>query len=250
MKGRTVLTTVETSLSYTTVKEEASLVTAIVVCGGSSSRMNGVDKMLADIEGIPVCIRSIRAFQNCDKVNSIVVVTKDSSVLKIQQYCEKFSLSKVSDIVVGGDCRQRSVANGLSVVSDDTDIVLIHDGARPFVSKKCIERVIDAALKYSAVTCAVVPKDTIKVATDDGMVVSTPNRNQLRSVQTPQGFEYSLYKKAVDSNFDKLQEFTDDCSVVEAFGYAVYTVEGDYKNIKITTAEDLEIASVFAKGDK
>lgn len=244
------MTKLETALCYTTVKDEASRITAIVVCGGSSSRMNGIDKMFVDVCGVPVCVRSIKAFQACDAVSDIVVVTKEDSVLKIQQYCEKFNLFKVSDIVIGGSCRQQSVANGLAVVSDKTDIVLIHDGARPFVSLDCIKRVIDGALKYSAVTCAVIPKDTIKVAKTDGLVTSTLTRDELRSVQTPQGFEFGLYKKAVEANKDRLADFTDDCSLVESFGYAVYTVDGDYKNIKITTSEDLQIAHIFAKDDK
>ena len=240
--------TLETVLKYTTVNEsKKDKISVIVVCGGSSQRMKGIDKMLAEINGIPVCVRSILAFQNCNSVTDIVVVTKEENVLKLQQLCGQFKLTKVTDIVVGGSCRQQSVYNGLIQLSDDTDVVLIHDGARPFVTAECIERVINGAKENSAVTCAVSPKDTIKVKMEDGLVVSTPDRNTLSAVQTPQGFKYSLYLSAVEQSIDKLNGFTDDCSIVESAGYPVYIVEGDYKNIKITTAEDLEIAEIFAK---
>ena len=244
------MTATETALKYTTVSvSESEKVSVIIVCGGSSSRMNGIDKMFAEIKGIPVCARSISAFQKCEAVNDIVVVTKEESILKMQQLCDEFKLSKVTDIVAGGDCRQQSVANGLAQLTDDTDVVLIHDGARPFVTDACITRVINAARESSAVTCAVKLKDTVKVIRADGMVTATPDRNSLAAVQTPQGFKFSLYKSAVAANAGQLHSFTDDCSVVEAFGYPVYIVEGDYRNIKITTAEDLKIAQILAEDE-
>lgn len=242
------LTMVETSvLNYTAAQNAEGKISVVVVCGGSSSRMNGIDKMFAEISGIPVCVRSVSAFQKCDEIDNIVVVTREENVLKMQQLCDRFELSKVTDIVVGGSCRQQSVANGVNSLCDDTGIVLIHDGARPFVTNECIKRVVEGVKNYSAVTCAVVPKDTVKIVENDGLITSTPVRDGLRAVQTPQGFEFSLYKKAIDANKKDLENFTDDCSIVESFGYAVYTVEGDYRNIKITTADDLLIAEIFAK---
>lgn len=236
----------ECEINYSTVTaEEDSLVSVIIVCGGSSSRMNGIDKMFAEVGGMPISSLTVSAFQKCDFVDNIIIVTKDDSVLKMQQMCEKYKFSKVSDIVEGGNCRQRSVANGLDRVAD-VGIVLVHDGARPFVSEACILRVIDAAKKYGAATCAVKLKDTVKQITNDGLVVSTPDRESLVSVQTPQGFNTELYKLAVNNAQFDLEKYTDDCSVVEASGHEVYTVEGDYKNIKITTAEDLLYAEVLA----
>ncbi len=238
----------ETVLKYTTANETKSTKTAaIVVCGGNSSRMKGVDKMFAEIRGVPVCVRSVIAFQNCSEITDIVVVTKEESILKMQQLCDRYKLTKVTDIVVGGFCRQQSVYNGLKQLTEDTDTVLVHDGARPFVTEDCIKRVVNGARINSAVTCAVRPKDTIKVIKPDGLVASTPDRNTLSAVQTPQGFKYELYRSAVEQNYDWLENFTDDCSVVEAFGYPVYVVEGDYKNIKITTAEDLMLAEILAE---
>ncbi len=243
-----MITECEIKYSTVTAEEEIS-VSVIIVCGGTSSRMNGIDKMFAEIGDIPVAARSIMAFEKCDAVKSIVIVTKADSVLKMQQMCDKYGFSKVFDIVEGGDCRQRSVANGLLRVVDD-GIVLIHDGARPFVTDDCIRRVIEAVKNYGAATCGIKLKDTVKQITGDGLVVSTPDRNTLISVQTPQGFKTELYKSAVSRVQFDLDKFTDDCSVAEASGYEVYTVEGDVKNIKITTAEDLLFAEVLAeKGD-
>ncbi len=239
----------ETVLQYVTVDEiQTDKVSVIVVCGGSSARMNGIDKMFADCGGVPVCVRSISAFQNCDAVSDIVVVTKSESVLKMQQLCEKYALSKVTDIVVGGTCRQESVKNGLDRITDDVGIVLVHDGARPLVSNRTIENVIDGARRLSAVTCAVKVKDTVKRIGLDGRVIDTPDRSSLVAVQTPQGFSTELYRKAVGEFEEILENFTDDCSVVERAGYPVYTVEGDYSNIKITTAEDIFTAEALLKG--
>lgn len=242
------MTETKTLLNYTTVDNSASnKVSVIVVCGGSSSRMGGVDKMMHEVKGIPVCIRSCMKFQSNDKVSNIVIVTKAESILNMQRFCDSFKLTKVTDIVEGGNCRQQSVANGLMQLSDDTDIVLIHDGARPFVTNECIDRVIEKARELMAVTCAVPLKDTVKSVRFDGLVTATPDRSALQSVQTPQGFKLALYKAAVEANLDNLDKFTDDCSIVEAFGYPVYTCMGDYKNLKITTIEDLKIAEIFAE---
>lgn len=224
---------------------------AIIVCGGSSSRMNGVDKMFAEIAGVPVAVRSILKFQNSTEIDGIVIVAKKENVLRFQQLCEEYKLSKVSDIVAGGKCRQESVYNGLKRVPDDTAYILIHDGARPFVTKECINRVLNGAKKFNAVACAVPLKDTIKQikGKGDGTVVATPDRDNLCAVQTPQGFRTEIYKSAVESEKDRLEDFTDDCAVVEAYGQSVCVVDGDYRNIKITSAEDLLYAEILAGGE-
>lgn len=233
----------ECSLKYTTVPEgKVNKISAIIVCGGSSSRMKGIDKIFAEICDVPVAIKTISTFNDLDSIKNIIVVAKKDNILKMQQLCEKFKLNKVTDIVEGGSCRQQSVANGMKMCDKNTDYVLVHDGARPLVTKSCIERVIKGAIEYSAVTCAVKLKDTVKVTESDGLVTKTPDRNKLVSVQTPQGFCFDLYSKAIESNKNNLDKFTDDCSVVESFGYPVYVVEGDYNNIKITTSEDLKYA--------
>ena len=209
--------------------------------------MNGVDKMFAEIGGKPIAAITVEAFEKSCEIDNIIIVTKEESVLKMQQLCETYGFKKVSDIVEGGSCRQRSVANGIDKICDENGIVLVHDGARPFVTEECIKRVKEAALKFGACTWAVKLKDTLKQIKCDGLVVSTPDRDSLVSVQTPQGFNVGLYKKAVEMQQFELEKFTDDCSVVEALGVSVYTVNGDYNNIKITTAEDLLFAEFLTK---
>ena len=238
----------ESKLQYTSVCDvDSCMTTAVIVCGGSSSRMNGVDKMFAEIGGKPIAAITIDVFEKSCEIDNIIIVTKAESIFKMQQLCETYGFKKVTDIVEGGSCRQRSVANGIDKICDENSIVLIHDGARPFVTEDCIKRVKEAALKLGACTCAVKVKDTLKQINGDRLVVSTLDRDSLVSVQTPQGFNVGLYKMAVEMQQFELEKFTDDCSVVEALGINVYTVNGDYNNIKITTAEDLLFAEFLIK---
>lgn len=245
------MTELETKIKITELKEASDgKVTAIIVCGGSSSRMKGVDKMFALVSGIPVAVRSALKFQNSPLIDGIVIVTREEKILELQHLCKEYNLTKVTDIVAGGKCRQESVINGLNTVSDDSLYVLVHDGARPFVTEACIERVLDGAKKYSAVTCSVPLKDTVKQTKKDGMVIATPDRNSLCAVQTPQGFRTEIYKQCAEAVSDRLEDFTDDCSIVEANGYPVYAVDGDYNNIKITTSEDLAFAQILAEREE
>lgn len=233
----------QTALNWTAAIDDAELkASVIIVCGGSSSRMNGIDKIFATIGNMPVAAKTIMAFEALKEISNIVVVTKEESVLPMQKLCDEYGFKKVTDIVAGGACREESVYNGFKMLSSEEQIVLIHDGARPFVTSEVILRVLASAKAYSAATCAVNVKDTVKVVKPDGLIVSTPDRSTLRAVQTPQGFTYSVFKNAIEAAKD-LSAFTDDCSLVEAFGYPVYTVEGDYNNIKITTADDLGFAN-------
>ncbi len=247
------MTELKTEIKITELKDIlGGKAVAIIVCGGSSSRMKGVDKMFAEVGGIPVAVRTVLKFQNSPVIDEIIVVTKEENLLKFQQFCEQYKLTKVTDLVVGGKCRQESVLNGLKKVSDDVPYVLIHDGARPFVTLDCIDLVLKGAKRFHAVTCGVPLKDTVKQikAKGDGTVVGTLDRDTLCAVQTPQGFRTEIYKAAVQAVADRLEDFTDDCSVVEAYGQSVSVVDGDYCNIKITTAEDLLYAEILAKREE
>ena len=224
----------------------------IITAAGSASRMEGQNKILASLVGIPVIARTIMAFQDILPIEKIVVVTREDMVADIQNLVAEYNLFKVSDIVVGGPSRQESVRNGFYLLGADADIktVLIHDGARPLVSSKVIEGVISAAEEFGAAIPVVAPKDTVKVTGALGKVINTPDRSTLCLVQTPQGFKTENYKKALESAEEELANFTDDSSVVENAGITVYTTLGDYKNIKITTPEDLELASAFLKREE
>ena len=235
----------EFELSFCEVKP-CTKVTAIVVAAGRGTRM-GKDKQLIELCGVPVIIRSISAFSECDFVDNIVVVANDGNMKEIEKLIADYNIAKVTDITLGGDCRENSVLNGVGR-APDSDIILIHDGARPLVGTDVIERVKNAAEMYGAAIPTVPLKDTVKKIDCDGAVVSTPDRNTLRAVQTPQGFRTEVFKNAVKNCPVSLDTVTDDSSLVELSGGMVYTVDGDYDNIKITTREDLILAESILTG--
>ncbi len=215
----------------------------IIVAGGKASRMGGINKILAPLNNIPVIIRTASAFQKHNAVCKIVVVAGDDFKGDISRLVDEYDLSKVSDIVSGGDTRQESVKNGFDALKDDPEIknLLIHDGARPLVSAEVIDSVLKAVEEFSAAIPVVPVKDTVKIIGGMGEVLSTPKREELVAAQTPQGFTVEIYKKALE-NMEKDVQYTDDSSIAENAGIKVYTVKGDQKNIKITTPEDLDIA--------
>ncbi len=229
-------------LKYT-VCQSGEKVPVIVVAAGSSLRMKGVNKQLYEIGGIPVVVRTLLAFENCDAISNIILVVKTEDLFKIQFICEKYNLSKLTDIVCGGESRQESVLRGFERLPQDAEKVLIHDGARPLVSDNVIKSVIDGLSKFSACCCAVRVKDTIKEVGEDGSILRTVPRDNLVAVQTPQGVKVKEYLEAVKNTNVSL--FTDDVSIMEAKGYSAGVVDGDYKNIKITTTEDLILAENF-----
>ncbi len=229
-------------LDYTVTESKGS-VPVIVVAAGTSSRMQGTNKQLAEIGSVPVIIRTLKAFENCDQISNIILVVRTEDLFRIQMLCEKYMITKLSDIVCGGDSRQESVLKGFARISESCEKVLIHDGARPFVTGDIICSVIKALDKYSAAACGVKVKDTIKQVDAKGSVLKTAARENLVAVQTPQGVRAADYLKATE-NAD-LSAFTDDTSVMEAAGFEVLVTEGSYRNIKITTKEDLIMAQAF-----
>ncbi len=229
-------------LDYT-VNEKNGDVPVIVVAAGSSSRMEGVNKQLAEIGGVPVVIKSLQAFENCKEISNIILVVRTEDLFQIQMLCEKYLITKLGDIVCGGATRQESVLKGFSRLPKDAQKVLIHDGARPFVDDSIICPVIDALDTYKAAVCAVKVKDTIKKIDQNGKVVNTVNREDLVAVQTPQGVRVKEYLEACEKI--DVSKYTDDTSIMEAAGCDVLITDGSYKNIKITTKEDLIMANAF-----
>ena len=202
---------------------------AILVAAGSSARMKsgGASKTMMEIGGEPVLSRTLRAFENAACISKIVIVTKPLTITE------------------GGKERQDSVSNGAALCGD-AEYIAVHDAARPFITPEEIETVCADAEKYGAATLAVPVKDTIKVAAADGTVCATPERSTLRAIQTPQVFRLSLYKEALCLAKNAGKQYTDECQLIEAAGGKVYLTPGDYKNIKITTPEDLLVAEAFA----
>ena len=215
---------------------------AVIVAAGSASRMEGIDKVMAPLGGEPMIVRTVRQFQACDAIREIVVVTRPDLIVPIMDLCHDFD--KVRAVVVGGESREDSVNMGLNTLSEKCQLVAVQDGARPFASWQLIDRVVRAANTYGAAAPAIAVKDTIKVV-QGGLVVATPDRSALRAVQTPQVFDFDLLRAALAQAKAKESKITDDCSAVELFGMKVRIVEGDERNIKITTPMDLKIAQLL-----
>ncbi len=221
---------------------------ALIVAAGKGTRMGSkISKQFLQINGKPILYYAIKSFAECDKIDSIALVLAEENIEYVKaEIIEKYRFDKVKVIAVGGKERQQSVLNGLKALNN-CGIVLIHDGARPFVGKDIIENGIAYAEKYGAVACGVRPKDTIKVMDKEGFSISTPNRDTLIAVQTPQCFNYDLilacHQKADLEGF----KATDDTMVAEHYGHKVFLYEGDYKNIKITTPEDMLIGEEILK---
>ena len=222
-------------------KKQAGLkCSAVVVAAGSSTRM-GMDKLMLPLGDIPVVVYALQAFQAAPSIDEIIVVTREDLVMPIGQLCQEFGLDKVRKVVRGGQTRTHSVKLGTLEVSREAPLIAIHDGARPLISVDVIERTIAQADRCGAAAPAIPLKDTVKVVAE-GTVVSTPDRAALRSVQTPQVFEASLIRAALQSALDDGAELTDDCSAVERLGMKVVLVEGDERNLKLTTPADLRLA--------
>lgn len=215
---------------------------AVIVAAGNASRMEGIDKTMADLGGQPMIQRTVEAFQNCDGIKEIVVVTREDLLEQVMGLCR--NMDKVQAVVVGGENRQESVRNGMSALSSKVKLVAIHDGARPMVSWEVIDRTIRAANTYGAAAPAIPVKDTVKQA-QGGVVLSTLDRSSLRAVQTPQVFDADLLRAAMKHAEKTGAEVTDDCSVVELLGMSVKLVEGDERNLKVTTPLDLKIARML-----
>lgn len=215
---------------------------AVIVAAGSASRMGGIDKVMAELGGEPMVVKAIRAFQECDAVREIVVVTRPDLIVPIMSLCASFE--KVTAVVAGGDSRPASVSAGLNALSAKVKLAAIHDGARPLVSWQVIDRAVRAANSYGAAAPAIPVKDTVKVI-KGGIVSSTPERKDLRAVQTPQVFDFDLLRGALKKAAEDGAEITDDCSAVERLGMSVKIVEGDERNLKVTTPLDLAIARML-----
>ena len=215
---------------------------AVIVAAGSASRMGGIDKVMAPLKGEPMILHTVRAFQECDAIAEIVVVTRPDLILPITKLTNAFD--KVTAVVSGGASRQESVALGMNALSDKCELAAIQDGARPLVTWQLIDRVVRAAHSHHAAIPVIPVKDTIKVC-NSALVVSTPDRSTLRAVQTPQVFDYDLLRGALKQAEIDGAEVTDDCSAVERLGMSVRTVEGDERNLKVTTPIDLKFAEML-----
>jgi 2-C-methyl-D-erythritol 4-phosphate cytidylyltransferase len=217
---------------------------AMILAAGESIRM-GFPKLRAVIQQEPIITYTIRAFEDTPCISHIVLVTRSQDIDWLREICEQNGFSKVCAICEGGNSRQQSAMNGLKYVPENTDVILVHDGARPLVTPAIIERVDQAVKEHGAAAVAVPVKDTIKVTDENGFIQYSPNRSSLYQVQTPQGFSFPLYRKTLQTAVENEKEYTDDCQLFEAAGLPVKLVEGSYENLKITTPEDLKIVAAL-----
>ncbi|HHW57970.1 MAG TPA: 2-C-methyl-D-erythritol 4-phosphate cytidylyltransferase [Clostridia bacterium] len=222
---------------------------AVVVAAGRGIRMGQtVNKVYLPIAGKPVLYYSLKVFNEIEWIKEIVVVVSKEEM----EYCQenvikKYYFQKAIKLVEGGDERQYSVYNGIMNTGEDCEIISIHDGARPLIDKKIVLKLLKEAYLHKAAAVGVPVKDTIKVVDEKNFITDTPDRKYLWAIQTPQVFERDLiikaHKRAIEEGFLG----TDDTVLVERIGYKVKMVEGDYRNIKITTPEDLIVAEAFLK---
>lgn len=215
---------------------------AVIVAAGTASRMEGIDKVMAPLAGEPMIVRTVRTFQQCDAIREIVIVTRGDLLQNIMELCHDFD--KVTAVVVGGKDRRESVQAGLNALSKKVRLAAVQDGARPLVSWQVIDRTVRAANTYGAAAPGVPVKDTVKVVRG-GVVMATPDRSCLQAIQTPQVFDVDLLRGALKQARDTGAVITDDCSAVENMGMSVKIVEGDERNIKVTTPMDLKIAQLL-----
>lgn len=217
-------------------------ISAVILAGGSSTRMGGEDKLASLLAGKTVLAWSLRAFQACDFIQEIIVVTHAGGEKNAYFSCE--GCDKVTRVVHGGTNRTASAYQGVMAADPRAEIILIHDGARPLVTEAVIRAAAEGAKKYGAALPAVPVADTIKVS-NDGFVESTPDRSTLFAAQTPQAFRGELIKAALTDAVEKGLELTDDCAAVERLGMRVRLVAGDQENRKITTPPDLVLAEAL-----
>jgi 2-C-methyl-D-erythritol 4-phosphate cytidylyltransferase len=225
------------------------MVTAVFPAAGQGRRMNsGINKLFLKLADKPILIHTLLAFSHCDDIDDLIVAVNSADIGMVEKLLKTVPGLKPYKVIAGGAERQYSIANALSKLNDDTDIVLVHDAARPLISKESISRVVASAREHGSGVMAVREKNTIKVADENLIVKATPDRNNLWSIQTPQGFKRDLllqaYAKAMKDDFLG----TDDSSLVERLdGVEVHLVEGDFSNIKITTPEDMVVAEAFLR---
>jgi len=223
---------------------------AIIPAAGTGSRMNsGISKQYIIIDQIPVLARTLKVFNENKYIDEIILIINENDIEFCQEnIINKYNISKIKKIVPGGSERQDSCASGVKSLSKDIVYVLIHDGARPFLTDDIIGSTLKSVKEYG-VCCTCIPvKDTIKVVDDEANIIDTPPRRSLYAAQTPQGFKCDILKNIYAKAEYEKYTATDDVQIAEHYGYVPHMVKGSYENIKITTKEDLYMAEGILKG--
>lgn len=222
---------------------------AIILTAGKSKRMKGIDKIFYKIKGKPLIFYTISVFEKNPQIKRIILVAKKNNFKKFVLLIEKYRFKKIAIMTEGGEERQDSAFNGLKAArtlgAKKNDLILFHNGANPLVSQKELSAVIKAAKKYKAALLAQLAKDTIKKVDKNNFVLKTIPRQSIFLAQTPQVIEYELAKKVFEKAVKNNLILTDDVSLVENLGKTVKIVPCSYKNIKVTTRDDLKIIKSY-----
>lgn len=223
---------------------------AIIVAAGSGSRMkSSKNKLLLPLGGKTVIERTVKTFEDMPQIGEIIVVCREEELETMSSILPGEKIT----FVIGGKTRQESVKNAVETIDpDECETVIIHDGARPLVTKEEILETLEEAKRTGAAATGVFVKDTIKVINDDYVITDTPDRTKLVAIHTPQIFNLKLYLKAMEKAAMQKKDFTDDCKLLENIGVPVSVVIGEYGNIKITTPEDIPMAQAILeeRGDE
>ena len=226
-------------------KTDLPAVCAVIVAAGSSRRMGGENKLLLEIDGVPVLARTLSAFQKCAAIRDIVLVCREQDIMPYTELAKAFSIDKLCTVTRGGETRTESVLAGITAAPENAVLVAVHDGARPLVTEA-----VTTAAEYGAAAPVVPVKDSIK-RIKDGNIAADVARDTLAAVQTPQVFRKDLLRRALTSAAERGYSFTDDCAAVESLGTIVKATHGSYQNIKITTPEDILVAeALLTREDK
>ncbi len=227
-----------------------SKVTALIPAAGMGKRMGkAIAKQFLPLGDKPMLAHTLLAFQRASEIDEIIpILSQEDLEACLQEIIERYHITKVKTLVVGGKERQESVANGLNKLEKDASVVLVHDGVRPFVTSEMIKETVDHAKRGECVTVGVPIKDTIKEVNEKGMVRQTLERSRLWAIQTPQAFPVKTLKQAYEEASRQRLSGTDDATLVERAGGSVKVLMGSYENIKITTPEDLLLAEEILKG--
>ncbi len=221
---------------------------AIIVSAGNGTRFDkfgGITKQMASLEGIPVIVRTVLVFEECDIIDEIIIVARENEMQYYDEFSQKYNFKKVKSVVCGGATRQISALKGFDAISPDTEFVAIHDGARCLVTSEMIKKVADEAYIHGAAAAASRSHNTIKMGSEENFIENTIDRNFVWLVQTPQIFAANIYRAAAYTAKEENVEATDDCMLVERLGFKIKLVDCGYENIKITVPFDMYLAEAI-----
>lgn len=227
---------------------DCNFVSAIIVAAGNSTRMHSSkSKQFISLLNKPAIYYTFKAFESAECINEVVVVCREQDKAELEMIVKNNKFNKVKAFCNGGETRGESVKNGIAITNEKAEYFAIHDGARPLINTDDIEKVVEKAFDKKATTLGVAVKDTIKIVGDKNIILSTPDRNNLRAIQTPQVFEKELYLKSLELAKQQGKDYTDDCQLIENFGEKVFVVLGSEENLKLTTPFDVILAESILK---